>query len=150
MKKIRHIAISSQDPAATAKFYKEAFGWEEISRSGLALDQESGSPRPSGVIMSDGSINITILKFGTDQIGKGVEFEGVHHIGVVVDDWRGERQRLQAMGAAFVTDENEVPPGDQFEIKFQGPDDIIYDITDVPYPGSTPLPGVSDPEEHKP
>ena len=86
MKKIRHIAISSQNPAATAKFYKEAFGWEEISRSGLEPDHEGDAPRPSGVIMSDGSINITILKFGTDQIGKGVEFEGVHHMGVVVDD----------------------------------------------------------------
>lgn len=150
MKKIRHIAISSQDPAATAKFYKEAFGWEEISRSGLDADQESGSPRPSGVIMSDGSINITILKFGTDQIGKGLDFKGVHHLGVVVDDWRGERERLQAMGAQFVTDENNVPPGAQFEVKFQGPDDIIYDITDVAYPGSTPLAGMSDPKEHKP
>ena len=150
MKKIRHIAISSQNPAATAKFYKEAFGWEEISRSGLDSDHEGEAPRPSGVIMSDGSINITILKFGTDQIGKGVDFEGVHHLGVVVDDWRGERERLQAMGAAFVTDENNVPPGAQFEVKFQGPDDIIYDITDVPYPGSTPPPGVSDPKEHKP
>jgi len=63
MKKIRHIAISSQNPAATAKFYKEAFGWEEISRSGLDSDHEGDAPRPSGVIMSDGSINITILKY---------------------------------------------------------------------------------------
>ena len=100
--------------------------------------------------MSDGSINITIVKFGTDQIGKGLDFEGIHHLGVVVDDWRGERERLQAMGADFVTDENNVPPGAQFEVKFQGPDDIIYDITDVAYPGSTPPPGVTDPKEHKP
>ncbi|NQV55150.1 MAG: VOC family protein [Rhodospirillales bacterium] len=150
MHKIRHIAISSQNPAATAAFYKEAFGWEEITRMGLDADHQGEAPRPSGVIMTDGSINITILKFGTDQIGKGLDFEGVHHLGVVVDDWKGERERLEAMGARCVTDEHDVPEGAQFEIKFQCPDDIIFDITDVPYPGSFPLAGVTDPAAHKP
>ena len=79
MNKIRHIAISSQDPVKSAEFYKNTFGWREISRGG------KDKANPSGVILSDGSINITILKFATDQLNKGLDYEGFHHLGVVVD-----------------------------------------------------------------
>ena len=130
MHKIRHIAISSQDPAKSAEFYKKTFGWREVSRGG------PDRANPHGVILSDGSINITILKFQTDQINKGLDYEGFHHMGVVVDDVAAFAQKLEAQGTPLIVGEDQIPPGAQYEIKYQGPDDIVFDITDVAWPGS--------------
>src|SRR5262249_2334528 len=50
MARIKHIALTTQNPDKVAAFYKEAFGWKEIRRS------------PSGaVFLTDGAINVAIL-----------------------------------------------------------------------------------------
>jgi catechol 2,3-dioxygenase-like lactoylglutathione lyase family enzyme len=141
MNKIRHIAIASRDPGKTAEFYKKTFGWREVSRGG------QDRANPNGVILSDGSINITILNFQTDQIGKGLGYEGFHHIGVVVDDVNAWAEKLEAQGVPMIVGEDEIPPGAQYEIKYQGPDTIVFDITDVPWPGSVGLDGVPAPDK---
>jgi len=140
MLKIRHIALASQHPGKAADFYKNAFGWREVSRMGKDMSD------PAGVVLSDGSINITILRFATDQIGKGLAYEGFHHMGVLVDDVKAERARLEAMGVPCIVDADEIPNNAQFEIKFQGPSDIVFDITDVAWPGSTDLDGDPAPD----
>jgi glyoxylase I family protein len=71
MGRIQHLAIASQEPEKLADFYKSAFGWQEVRR----LD----NPRCHGVVLSDGAINISVLKFKQDQIGRGLEFTGLHH-----------------------------------------------------------------------
>jgi catechol 2,3-dioxygenase-like lactoylglutathione lyase family enzyme len=139
MLKIRHIALASQHPGHAAEFYKNAFGWRELARTGKHDD-------PAGVVLSDGSINVTILRFQTDQIGKGLAYEGFHHMGVLVDDVDAERARLEAMGVPCIVDAHEIPNNAQFEIKFQGPSDIVFDITDVAWPGSTDLDGNPAPD----
>ncbi len=141
MNKIRHIAFSSQNPGQSAEFYKKTFGWREVSRGGKDPDN------PTGVILSDGSINITILKFATDQINKGLDYEGFHHMGVVVDDVAAWAKKLEAQGVPLIVGEAEIPPNAQYEIKYQGPDDIVFDITDVPWPGSVGLDGVAAPDK---
>jgi len=60
MLKIRHIALASQHPGKAAEFYKIAFGWREVSRMGKDMSD------PAGVVLSDGSINVAILRFATD------------------------------------------------------------------------------------
>ena len=141
MNKIRHIAISSQDPVKSAEFYKKNFGWREIHRGG------KDRANPTGVVLSDGSINITILKFATDQIAKGLDYEGFHHWGIVVDDVGEMARKLQADGVALRVGEDQIPPGAQYELKFQGPDDMVFDITDVTWPGSVGLDGVPAPDK---
>lgn len=140
MHKLRHIALACQDPGKAADFYKTAFGWRELGRTG------KNAADPSGVVLSDGSINVTLLRFQTDQIGKGLAFEGFHHMGVVVDDVEAERARLEAMGYPCIVEAHEIPPGAQFEIKFRAPGDIVFDITDVAWPGSTALDGRPAPD----
>jgi catechol 2,3-dioxygenase-like lactoylglutathione lyase family enzyme len=147
MLKIRHIAISSQHPAKAAEFYTKAFGWREINRSPNLRDNPAEAPRPSGVIMSDGSINISILKFGADQIGVGLDYEGFHHMGVVIDDVDAWTKKLEAMGIPCIVEAADIPPGAQFEIKFRGPDNLVFDITDVPWPGSVSVDGVAAPDK---
>ena len=48
MAKIKHIAISTQDPAKTAQFYKDVFGLKEIAK----ID----SPGATGFHLTDGDI----------------------------------------------------------------------------------------------
>jgi len=80
MAKLRHIAIAAEDPYATAEFYKQAFDFVEVHRT-----EPRGEGKSYGVFLSDGTLNVAILRFGWDQ-GHGLEFRGIHHLGVLVDD----------------------------------------------------------------
>ena len=93
MPKLRHIAIATNDPKATAEFYKRAFGFEQVGET------SPSSPLASGYFLSDGTLNIAVLKFKTDQIGKGMDFTGVHHFGVLVEDADEATAQLEALGA---------------------------------------------------
>jgi len=54
MAKIKHIAITTENPGEVAEFYKNAFDMEEIRRS------DNGA-----VFLSDGYINLTIPNWKT-------------------------------------------------------------------------------------
>jgi catechol 2,3-dioxygenase-like lactoylglutathione lyase family enzyme len=138
MLKIRHIALASDHPGKAAEFYKTAFGFREIRRFGLDPDKPDEAPRPSGVFLTDGVLNIAILKFGNDQLGKGIDFVGIHHFGVVVDDVEQWTRKLEAMGAPCLHEA--MPPGAHAEYKFRGPDGVVFDITREEWEGSQPVP----------
>ena len=53
MAKIRHIAITAEDPFVTAELFKSALGLEEISRGDSELARE--------VYLTDGYINLAIV-----------------------------------------------------------------------------------------
>ena len=71
MPMLRHIATAAFDPKATAS-----------STVGVRLravgETSPTSPLAQGYFLSDGTLNIAILKFKTDQIGKGMDYTGVH------------------------------------------------------------------------
>ena len=79
MPRIRHIALTTKDPARTAAFYKEAFGLTELRRS-----------KNGAVFLTDGHINVAILNLkgegSLDMGAHGPDFEGIHHFGFEVDD----------------------------------------------------------------
>ncbi len=138
MVKIRHIAIASRHPGKAADFYKAAFGFRELGRFGLDPNKPDEAGRPSGVLLTDGTLNIAILKFSQDQIGVGDDFTGLHHFGVVIDDVEAWTKRLEALGAPCIVGADQLPKNAHFEIKFRGPDGVVFDITDSPWPGSAP------------
>lgn len=137
MLKIRHIAMASDHPGKAAEFYKSAFGFRELKRFGLDPARPDEAPRPSGVFLTDGTLNIAILKFSDDQLGKGLDYTGIHHFGVVVDDVETWANKLIAMGAASV--EYKIPPGGHAEYKFRGPDGVVFDITASNWEGALPV-----------
>ena len=57
--KLRHIALSVDDPFKTAQFFKEALGMEQVG--------ETDSPVARGVYLSDGTICLAILNFKTGE-----------------------------------------------------------------------------------
>src|SRR5207245_8195075 len=81
MEKIKHIALSTQDPDATAKFYVDVFGMKQVGR----ID----NPNTTGYYLTDGEINLAILKFKNDKVAgveRGKDWSGIHHFGFQVDD----------------------------------------------------------------
>lgn len=140
MPKLRHIAIAAKDPEAMAQFYKKAFGFKEVGRPGGTL--------ADGVFLSDGTLNLAILKFKTDQLGKGLDYTGVHHFGVLVEDVGKFSKELEALGAKHYIDRDEAAGHTgHFEMKFYGPEGVLFDIAGHPWAGCEPLPAVAEAAE---
>lgn len=79
MAKIKHIALSTRDPEKTARFYVDMFGMKQIGR----VDH----PAVSGYLLSDGDLNVTVLKFKNDAVAgaeRGKDYVGIHHNGFQV------------------------------------------------------------------
>jgi catechol 2,3-dioxygenase-like lactoylglutathione lyase family enzyme len=133
MPKLRHIAIAAENPEAMADFYKKAFDFVEVGRpNGVLAD---------GVFLSDGTLNMAILKFKTDQLGKGMDFHGIHHFGVLVEDVEEFSNKLESLGAEHYIDQSQ--QGHQagyFEKKFYGPEHVLFDIAEHGWAGAAPLP----------
>jgi len=130
--RIQHLAIASQNPEKQAELYKKIFGFEEIRR----ID----NPRARGVILTDGAINISVLYFKQDQIDQGLDFTGLHHFGVFVEDLEGTAKRCEENG--FVAydelpeDAKEVNYRPKRSDKFKGPEHSLFDIADHPWIGA--------------
>ena len=135
MARIQYLAIASQDPEKQAAFYKDVFGFEEIRR----ID----NPRARGVILTDGAINISVLYFKQDQIGRGLDYTGLHHFGVFVDDLEGTADKCLANGAEpydeLPEDTNEKNYRPRRSDKFKGPEGSLFDIADHAWIGAAPV-----------
>ena len=128
--KLRHLALATTDPDATAEFYKKAFGMREVTRNDGELAR--------GYMLTDGTINLAILQFKSDQLGKGMDYVGLHHMGFVVEDLDQASQELESLGAPCF-----MPKPDKsmsfFEVKHRGPDGVVLDISDHAWPGGAGL-----------
>jgi catechol 2,3-dioxygenase-like lactoylglutathione lyase family enzyme len=94
MAKIKHIAIATQDPEGTARFYTDVFGMKQIGR----ID----SPNVLGYFLSDGDINFAILKFKSDAAAgeeRGKDWSGIHHFGFQVESLEAIAERLAQVGS---------------------------------------------------
>ena len=119
MARIKHIALSTDDPAKTAEFDKKVFGLTELRR-------EPADTGAEGVWLSDGYIYFAILKHGgedTPNLGEGPStVNGVHHIGFYVDDMEQTCAALEASGSY------ECPGTSKVNRKYKGPDALGLDI----------------------
>ncbi len=119
MARIKHIALSTDDPAKTAEFYKNVFGLTELRR-------EPADTGAEGVWLSDGYIYFAILRYGGDDtpnLGEGPStVRGVHHIGFYVDDMEQACASLENAGCA------EFPGTSKVNRKYKGPDGLGLDI----------------------
>ena len=64
MSTIRHFAMSVPDPWLTAEFYKRIFG--------LEVAGETDSSLAEGVYLTDGIVNLALLKFKSDEMAQGL------------------------------------------------------------------------------
>jgi catechol 2,3-dioxygenase-like lactoylglutathione lyase family enzyme len=119
MARIKHIALSTDDPAKTAEFYKSVFGLTELRRTPADTGAE-------GVWLSDGYIYFAILKYGGDDtpnLGDGPStVKGMHHIGFYVDDIEQTCATLEAESCT------ECPGSSKVNRKYKGPDGVMVDV----------------------
>ncbi len=139
MSKIKHIALSTQDPDGTARFYVDVFGMKQIGR----IDK----PTVRGYFLSDGDINVAILNFKTDAAAgaeRGKGFSGIHHIGFQVESLDAIAERLAAAGSERRDDVNEALGVGQarqrytnVEVKYRGPDGVMLDVSETGWVGTS-------------
>lgn len=119
--KLRHIAITVSDLKKEAAFFESVFGFTKHSENDVAVS------------LSDGVVNVTLLKFKTDEDAgdeRGKDFVGIHHIGFVVDDpkeWAGMDQKIKDNGGQF---HFEGRAGMAVEVKYRDPHGIVFDISE--------------------
>lgn len=132
MAKIKHIAIATQKPDETASFYKEVFGLKEVGR----VDSDNAE----GYYLSDGNVNLAILKFKNETVAGtefGTQYSGLHHIGFQVDDLEQADARLKDADSSPRTEINDAlhasmgerHGGRNVELKYGGPDGVMIDIS---------------------
>ena len=110
MAKLRHIALIVSDPEASAKFFEHAF---DLKRVGKAR---------RGIYLSDGTVNLALLKV------EGDEKPGVYHFGVWVDDLAQAEKKASDAGASYLGG-RPTSPDSYYECKYRDPDGIVFDIT---------------------
>lgn len=138
MAKIKHIAISTQDPDKTAKFYTQILGLEEVGRV--------SSDNAEGFYLSDGNVNLAILRFKNDTVSGDFDssYCGIHHIGFQVDDAEAADVRLRHADAPPMKAVNDAlhagmgkgHGGRNVETKYSGPDGVMIDISQTGWVGT--------------
>ena len=125
--KLRHIAIAVRDPEAAAKFFEKAFG---MTRAGNAQ---------RGVYMTDGVMNVALLDFGDEPVAgfEGqTDVRGLLHFGMWVDSVEEADKTIKAAGGRYLTGRKETGPNVYYEVKYQTPEGIVFDVTESGWKGA--------------
>ena len=131
MAKVRHLAIAAKDPDRMAEFYVKAFDFKVARRT--------DGPLAYGVHLSDGTIDLAILRFKTDQLGKGLDYTGLHHFGILVEDVDAAAHAVRAQGGRHYMDQEDPGRTGGFEVKMYGPEGVLFDIAEHPWTGGAAL-----------
>jgi len=130
MARIKHIAISSQDPEKTATFFIDVFGLERIGK----IERDDAQ----GYYLSDGNVNIAVLKYKDDSAAGefGADYSGIHHIGFEVDnvaeaDAKLKEYRALALDGNASLRKSRSNGGHDRNVglRYEGPDGIMIDIS---------------------
>ena len=137
MPKLKHIALSTQDVEATARFYIEVFGMKEVGK----IDD----PGTRGCFLTDGDINLAILNFKNDAaagVERGRGWSGIHHLGFQVESHEAIAEKLAAAGSTRRDDINAalgVGTGQvhgNVEVKYRAPDGVTVDVSETGWLGT--------------
>ena len=129
MAQIKHIAIRTGDVDRTAAFYKDAFGLTQVGMG------------KNGIYLTDGHLNIAILKYQQGKDGEPLRL-GVDHIGFQVADLDRALAQVESVRgtrlteAIEVTSTNAAEPQSYYEIKCLGPDEQVIDISSIGWVGA--------------
>jgi catechol 2,3-dioxygenase-like lactoylglutathione lyase family enzyme len=127
MARIRHIAIATRDPKTTAQFYIEGLGLKEVGKV--------NSPTAEGYYLSDGHVNLAILKFKYDDPATTegmLRYTGLHHFGVEIENMEQSREQIEKAGAVHrpYPGTEEMAKRGNVEVKFTGPDGVTIDLSE--------------------
>jgi lactoylglutathione lyase len=115
--RLRHIALSVSDPDQAAKFFEDAFGMHRVGKAGI------------GCYVSDGTINVALLKYEGEVPGFHKGYRGLVHFGMWVDDLEAATKKVTDAGATYVGGRPDNNPNTFYEVKYKSPDGVIFDLT---------------------
>ena len=125
MAKLRHIALIVPDPEKAAKFFEEAF------------DMKVAGKARRGLYVSDGTINVALLKQTPS------EKVGLYHFGMWVDDLDQAEKKVVDAGGKYLAGRPEpATPGapanahSYYEAKYKDPLGIVFDLTHTGWVGA--------------
>ena len=118
MAKLRHIAIVVRDPQESAKFFEQAFGMQVV-----------GEAR-RGLYVSDGVVNVALLKVESDK-----ERLGVAHFGMWVEDLDAAEKKVIDAGGTYLSGRPSSPKS-FYEAKYRNPDGVVFDLTHTGWKGA--------------
>jgi catechol 2,3-dioxygenase-like lactoylglutathione lyase family enzyme len=124
MAKLRHIALQVPDLEKAARFYGEAL---EMSRVA-----EARSPIGNAIMLSDGTMNLTLLNFpeGTKGAVNSPDWAGLHHFGFIVEDEAQTARKIREQGGGFFFKIPDIYPGIDAEAKYKDPFGIVFDLSE--------------------
>jgi catechol 2,3-dioxygenase-like lactoylglutathione lyase family enzyme len=127
MAKLRHIAMQVPDLEKAAAFYEQAFGMRRVAQTESVIGDT--------VVLSDGVMNLTFLKFPEDQPSMlhGPDWAGLHHFGFVVDDLDETMAKIEANGGRYFMKLPDVP-GVDVETKIKDVNGVVVDIAEHDWP----------------
>jgi lactoylglutathione lyase len=118
MSRIVHLALKVDDLERTTQFYREVFGFSEMSTDRVR-DHTSRH-------LSDGAIDLALIQYdaGTQSAESRAAGEGpcIHHFAVEVADLARAEKRIRALGCEIISDPGVVP------VKFRSPGGIVCEI----------------------
>ena len=118
MSKLRHIAIIVRDPEQSAKFFEQAFDMKVVGKA------------RRGLFVSDGTMNVALLKIESDD-----ERLGVAHFGMWVDDLDAAEKKVLEAGGAYLSG-RPTSPQSFYEAKYRNPDGVVFDLTHTGWRGA--------------
>jgi lactoylglutathione lyase len=122
--RLRHIALSVPDPEAAATFFEKAFG---MKRAGNAA---------FGVYVTDGTMNVALLRF-PEQVFEGKpRWFGVMHFGMWVDNLDAAAKQVTDAGASYYMGRADDNPNTYYEVKYKDPNGIVFDLTHSGWKGA--------------
>jgi catechol 2,3-dioxygenase-like lactoylglutathione lyase family enzyme len=127
MARIRHIAIATRDLEATTRFYIEGLGLKQVGKV--------NTPTSEGYYLSDGHVNLAILKFKYDDPATtegGLKYTGIHQFGLEVEDMAEAQAQIEKAGAVHrpYPGTEEMAKRGNVEVKFSGPDGVTIDLSE--------------------
>ena len=125
MAKLRHLALATEDPDATAQFYVDSFDFARVS----SINARWGY----GHVLTDGTISLSILKYLVDDaagVERGASFVGLHHIGFEVDNVTEAGARVEAAGGVDRRDISDALgiPREASIKEYEGVDGVVFDL----------------------
>ena len=124
--KLRHVAIKTDDVHKEAAFWSEAFDLEKVGGHGDVA-----------VFLSDGVMNLAIIRIDDPDFPNYGPNNGLNHIGFVVDDIDSQVARCSALGAVSTVDPKHRHAGATWEMKMKSPSGVDLDLSDHGWPGIT-------------
>lgn len=118
MAKLRHIAINVADPEKSAAFFERAFDMKRVAT------------RPLVTYLSDGTVNLALVKIETED-----EKPGLAHFGMWVEDLAETEKKVSEAGAVPIGERPASSDG-FYERKYGGMDNIVFDLSDSGWVGA--------------